>query len=65
MREDLVPLFLREHLLFVDDEFMQGLAGEEAFASDVRAGLVAEVGLENRDGCRASPSRRSSQCLGG
>ena len=49
VREDLVPLFLREHLLFVDDEFMQGLAGEEAFASDVRAGLVAEVGLENRD----------------
>ena len=39
VREDLVPLFLREHLLFVDDEFMQGLAGEEAFASDVRAGL--------------------------
>ena len=49
VREDLVPLFLREHLLFVDDEFMQGLAGEEAFASDVRAGLIAEVGLENRD----------------
>lgn len=45
VREDLVPLFLGKHLLFFDNELMEGLAGEEAFASDVGAGLVAEVRL--------------------
>ena len=48
VREGAIPLFLGHHLLFFNDELVQRLAGEEAFAGDVGAGLVAEVRLQER-----------------